>query len=253
MAFGTAKTFVERAINRTGNRHEDPICGRSFRRFASGPRRRPDAYCPACRSAERHRVLYRFLERQTTILDGPARVLHVGPEPGIGARLQQAAEVDYVSTDLDPTAAMVAADLTDLPFEDASFDYVLCNHVLEHIPDDVAAMSELRRVLDAHGMAVMQHPIDANRGQTFEDWTVADSWAREQTFYQRDHVRIYGRDFANRLAEAGFAQITRTKYQDELPAHEIERYCLEQQPSDEPTRDIEADVIYTASPAGSSE
>jgi SAM-dependent methyltransferase len=197
-------------------------------------------------------VLYLFLRRRTDVFDRPARVLHVAPEASIGARLQEVPGIEYVSTDLDPGAAMVAADLTDLPFEDDSFDFVLCNHVLEHIPDDVTAMRELQRVLDRHGLALMQHPIDADRPTTFEDWSVTDPATREQVFFQRDHVRIYGRDFADRLAQAGFVDVARTKYQDELSAGERERYCLEQLPSDQPARDIEADVIYTARSAYSS-
>jgi SAM-dependent methyltransferase len=145
---------------------------------------------------------------------------------------------------------MVTADLTDLPFDDGSFDFVLCNHVLEHVPDDVAAMRELQRVLARDGLAVMQHPIDARRSETFEDWSVADPAERDRVFFQRDHVRIYGRDFTDRLHIAGFSAIDRTKLQDELPPSEIARYCLTQHPSERPERDIEADVVYTARPAG---
>jgi Methyltransferase domain len=246
-----ARSRLRQVVNRVGNRYEDPICGRSFWRFAPGPRERPQAYCPACRSAERHRVLYLFLHRRTDVFKRPMRVLHVAPEAGIQERLREVPAIDYVSTDLDPAAAMVAADLTDLPFEDESFDLVICNHVLEHIPDDVAAMRELRRVLDRRGFAVMQHPIDAGRAETFEDWSVIEPAAREEAFFQNDHVRIYGRDFADRLSEAGFVDITRMKYQDELPRDEIERYRLTQLPSNQPARDIEADVIYTVRPLAS--
>lgn len=244
------RALLRRTLNRAGTRHEDPICGRSFHRFAPGPRQRPQAYCPGCGSAERHRVLYLFLRRNTDIFERPARVLHVAPEAGIAARLQEAPTVDYVSTDLDPAAAMVTADLTDLPFDDGSFDFVLCNHVLEHVPDDVAAMRELRRVVARDGLAVMQHPIDARRPDTFEDWSVTAPAERERVFFQRDHVRIYGRDFADRLHIAGFSRVARTKLQDDLPPGEIERYCLAQHPSDRPERDIEADVVYTARPVG---
>jgi hypothetical protein len=109
-------------------------------------------------------------------------------------------------------------------------------------------MRELRRVLDRAGLAVMQHPIDAGRTETFEDASVTDPAERERAFFQRDHVRIYGRDFADRLARAGFGDVTRTKFQEELPPGEVERYCLAQRPSNQPARDIEADVIYTARP-----
>jgi hypothetical protein len=240
------RRLVKHAVNRSGNRYEDPICGRSFRSFIPGPRQRPHAYCPACRSAERHRVLFLFLRRRTDAFKRPQRVLHVAPELGIARRLRDVPGVTYVSTDLESSAAMVAADLTDLPFDDRSFDLALCSHVLEHIPDDVAAMRELRRVLAPDGMAVMQHPIDAGQPQTFEDWSITDPEERERVFFQRDHVRIYGRDFADRLARAGFGDVARTKYQEELSPAEVERYRLTQLPSSMPERDIEADVIYVA-------
>jgi len=109
-------------------------------------------------------------------------------------------------------------------------------------------MRELRRVLDPAGLAVMQHPIDAGRAETFEDASVTDPAERERVFFQRDHVRIYGRDFGDRLARAGFGEVARTKFQEELSPGEVERYCLAQRPSNQPARDIEADVIYTARP-----
>jgi SAM-dependent methyltransferase len=191
-------------------------------------------------------VLYLFLRRRTEIFERPLRVLHVAPEPGIERRLREVSGIQYVSTDIDPGAAMVPADLTELPFEDERFDVVLCNHVLEHVPADVAAMRELRRVLARGGYAVMQHPIDAGRARTLEDWSVVEPVERERVFFQSDHVRIYGRDFADRLEQAGFTSVTATKFQAELSQTEVERYRLTQLPSNMPERDIEADVIYTA-------
>ena len=78
------------------------------------------------------------------------------------------------------------------------------NHVLEHIPDDRKAMSELRRVLKPGGVAILQVPISANSATTIEDPEITDPDAREQAFGQFDHVRIYGQDYTTRLAEAGF-------------------------------------------------
>ena len=228
-----------------GTGYTDPICGRSFRAFAPGPRGRPQAYCPGCRSAERHRVLWLFLEREGW-LDAPVRVLHVAPEPGIAARLRSRPAVAYVSTDIDPAAAMVGADLTSLPFEDGAFDLAICNHVLEHIPDDLAAMRELRRVLATEGSLVTQHPIDPGRASTFEDPSVADPAERERLFFQDDHVRVYGRDFEDRLRSAGFAEVSRTRYVERLTPEEVDRFRLVQLPSVTPDRDIEADAIYVA-------
>ncbi|HEV2811818.1 MAG TPA: methyltransferase domain-containing protein [Solirubrobacteraceae bacterium] len=232
---------IRNAVIYRGDALACPICGRTFGRFKPGPRNRPDALCPNCGAAERHRLLWVFLQREQRLA---GRILHVAPEPAISTRLAESPEVaEYVSTDLDPRIADVQADLTDLPFEDEAFDLVICNHVLEHIPDDRRAMREIRRVLRPSGAAVMQHPIDARRDATFEDPQITEPAEREAAYFQSDHVRIYGRDFADRLREAGF-DVTVRRYRDELSPDLVQRHALTQAPSERPERDIEADVIY---------
>lgn len=131
------------------------------------------------------------------------RVLHVAPERPIAHVLRQAARESYVSIDLSDSNAMVQADLTHLPFPAQSFDCVYCSHVLEHVPDDATAMAELHRVLRPDGWTMFQVPI--RDGATFEDPSITDPDTRRQLFGQPDHVRIYGRDFPDRLAQAGFS------------------------------------------------
>jgi SAM-dependent methyltransferase len=169
------------------------ICKRR-RRFKTFRGRR-NAACSGCYSLERHRVLWGWLSKN--LPDGP--ILHMAPEPSIARKLQRPG---YISADLAPGAAMVEADICSLPFDNRSFELVLCCHVLEHIPDDRKAMSELRRV--TADVLVMQHPVDRTRATTYEDPSVTDSADREREFGQRDHVRIYGRDFTDRLRSAGF-------------------------------------------------
>jgi SAM-dependent methyltransferase len=94
------------------------------------------------------------------------------------------------------------ADARELPFEDDSFDAILCVHVLEHVADDRAALRELRRVLRPRGWAVIQVPI--LRDKTIEDPAEQDPAQRLRRFGQDDHVRVYGEDFFDRLSEAGF-------------------------------------------------
>jgi SAM-dependent methyltransferase len=166
---------------------------------------RQNARCPnaQCASLDRERLVYLFLRDRTTLLRDQARVLHVAPEPNLAALL--ARRPVSVAVDLVPNQpGGIPMDITRAAFADASFDVVICNHVLEHIPDDRAALREIRRVLRPSGWAILQVPIALSEAATFEDESVTEPDAREQAFGQRDHVRLYGRDYADRVRAAGF-------------------------------------------------
>jgi SAM-dependent methyltransferase len=128
-------------------------------------------------------------------------VLHVAPDPGIDNRMAGLANLGYVSGDLLEGRGEHVVDLTALAFEDASFDLVIAFHVLEHVPDDAAAFSEIRRVLRPGGSALLQVPL--RDGPTIEDPAVDTPEQRREVFGQEDHVRLYGTDFAARIAAAG--------------------------------------------------
>ncbi len=203
-----------------------PCCGGSFRAFlAGGVRRREGVRCPRCDSLERHRLVWLYLLRRTDLLSAPHRVLHVAPEPQFHERLADRANLDYVSADLASPLARERFDVVDIPYPDGSFDVVICNHVLEHVPDDARAMRELRRVLAPDGWAVLQTPVHSDREKTLEDPAVSDASERERLFGQPDHVRIYGRDFFERLEAAGF-RVTRDRFARELSVEERTRYGL---------------------------
>jgi SAM-dependent methyltransferase len=157
-----------------------------------------------CESLERHRLHWVYLRERTDLLDGrPRRLLHVAPEAVLERKLRGLPGVRYVSADLADPHAMLRLDVMRLAFADAAFDAVLCSHVLEHVADDRAAMRELRRVLRPGGLALLAvPPIRAER--TAEDPSEADPAERRRRFGHPDHVRRYGRDYADRLREAGF-------------------------------------------------
>lgn len=148
--------------------------------------------------------------------------MHVAPEAGISERLREM-PIDYVSTDLESPRAMRHDDLTALPDADDSFDVVICNHVLEHIPDDLAAMREVHRVLRPGGFAVLQHPI-FRRSHTLEDPAIATPEERLRVYGQEDHVRRYGWDFVDRLAAAGFADVEAVEIELDTPPELHARY-----------------------------
>jgi SAM-dependent methyltransferase len=223
-----------------GLRYQDPICGWRFRKLAAQDGG-PPVVCPRCFSAPRNRLMWLYLEREIG-LDKPLRVVHFAPERGIRRRLAASPLVDYTSVDIEPGRADITADITDLPFEDRSFDIALCSHVLEHVQDDTAAMRELARVSPT---AILQHPIDPQRATTYEDPAITSPRERYAAFGQSDHVRIYGRDFSDRLTSAGFA-VESVRYRDELSVAERDRYCLDVPSSFTPHLGFEGDVIYLA-------
>jgi SAM-dependent methyltransferase len=219
-----ADSLIPWSLLLRGDRVSCPCCAGRFRRLRTYGSRR-NALCPGCRSLERHRALCVYLKQSATLFNDGLRILHLAPEPILERRLKALPRVSYLGADLNPGEGQVRADVTDLPFADASFDMILCSHVLEHVREDRRAMSELYRVLAPGGRAILQHPIDHTRAVTFEDPSVATPRARRRAYGQRDHVRIYGRDFRQRLEDAGF-RVTVVRV-DELADNETTvRHCL---------------------------
>ena len=227
-----------------GRNVDCPCCERSFRRFLAHNGRQ-GSRCPACRSAERHRLLWLFLQRETNLVTDALSVLHIAPEPSIGARLRSLPNIAYVSGDLTPGAAMEVIDITAIARPAETFDVVICNHVLEHVPDDAAAMREIFRVLRPGGVAYLQHPVDRRRATSYEDFTITDPRERIRRFGQDDHVRLYGTDFEPRLAAAGF-EVTRRCYDREIDAHERARVGQ----SDDPGIRWSGDIYVAVKPSG---
>lgn len=213
-----------------GDDQECPCCGRTFSTFwpsGSTPlTQRPNTMCPNCNSLERHRLFWLFLHANPSMVTDGARVLHVAPEAPVADLVRGLADVDYLSADLDPTKAMVGMDLTSIDRPDDSFDIILCSHVLEHIPDDRAAMSEMKRVLAPGGWAYLQVPMNPRRSTTHEDWSITDPAERERVFGQADHVRSYGRDFEKRLSDAGWT-VDRIEFAETLSDDEVRRYAVD--------------------------
>ena len=182
-----------------------PCCGGRFRRFLpAGRPPRPDAACPRRGALERHRLIWLYLSERTSLLTDPARVLVIAPEAQLQARLLALPRLSVVSGDLESPLAMVRMDLLALPLRTAAFDAVICSHVLEHVADAHRALAEIHRVVRPGGWAILQSPIDPARATTFEDPAVVTPAERERVFGQRDHVRIFGRDYAQWLERAGF-------------------------------------------------
>ena len=210
-----------------GSRYTDPIDGRNFRKFLpyGYEVQRPNVLSPSTLSLERHRLLWLWLQRETSFFSTPATVLHFAPEQAFYKRFRKMKHLDYTTTDLNSPLADVKADICNLPFADDEYDVIFCNHVLEHIPDDTAAMQELYRVLKPGGYAVLQIPQDYNREHTFEDATITDPKERAAIFGQYDHLRVYGMDYFDKLRSIGF-KVDALNYTQNLSPTEIDTYRL---------------------------
>jgi SAM-dependent methyltransferase len=196
-----------RAVAFLGFRFECPCCGWHLRAFTRGGpslRTRPSGYCPRCNAKARHRRLWLFLEQKTNLFDDELRVFHVSPKYAVSRRLSRLDNLEYIAGDIaNRPNTTVRMDLTAVPLKSASVDAIICVHVLEHIIEDKAAITEMHRILRPGGWAVISVPIRLDR-PTYEDATIVTAAAREAAFGETTHVRYYGYDLIDRLEAAGF-------------------------------------------------
>lgn len=185
-----------------------------------------------CRSHDRFRWCFYLLEHETTILtDTPCTVLHMAPEPQIAARIEQYKNCTYYTGDIVPGRAKEVVDVTDMQFQDSFFDYIIMNHVLEHIPDEKKAISELMRCLKPNGVLILSFPVCTDQ-KTVEDPNIISPKDRLRHYGQEDHCRLYGTDSVEHLQSYGL-KIVPYVVQDVLPPKEVQRMAL-----------IPNDVIY---------
>jgi predicted SAM-dependent methyltransferase len=231
-----------------GSRFTDPIDGKSFSMFLpyGYGTQRNNVLSPSTLSLERHRLLWLYLQNETDFfqselvsdssksksiklrdaeINSALKVLHFAPEQEFYKRFKKQTNIDYTTTDLLSPLADVKADICNLPFEDNTYDIIFCNHVLEHIPDDTKAMQELYRVLKPGGMGIFQIPQDLSRATTFSDDSIVDQKERAKIFGQYDHVRVYGRDYFDKLRSIGF-KVIEEDYTNKITPELVEKYCL---------------------------
>lgn len=211
-----------------GNNFTDPIDGKSYKSFLpyGYEKQRQNVLSPGTLSLERHRLMWLYLQNETDFFSKPLKVLHMAPEQSFYKRFRAMMNLDYTTCDLDSPIADVKADIQNLPFQDNSFDVIFCNHVLEHVEDDQKALSELFRVMKPGGWGILQVPIRYQQEKTFEDPTITDRQERIEKFGQYDHVRVYGMDYYQKLADAGF-KVEKVNLSQKLSDEEIKRFALE--------------------------
>jgi SAM-dependent methyltransferase len=218
-----------------GNSVVCPICNASFKEFGvQGSEKRTNARCLSCGSLERHRLLWKYLYANTNIFTSTQKitVLHVAPEKCFYDAFSKSKNITYVPCDLYPEVydyngkvKISRVDVTNIPFDDGYFDVIVCNHVLEHVTNDTLAMAELFRVMKTGGWGIFQVPIDYTRQKTYEDDTIITPEGRKKAFGQGDHVRIYGNDYKERLAHAGFS-VKEDGYVNTFTKEQLAKYAL---------------------------
>ena len=226
------KRQLDSAID-NGNKKVCPICSSEFLVYLPGPfGKRKNASCPYCGSLERHRALYLFFERNTNLfnrneLSTTIKILHFAPEPCLYNKIKNIPNKDYFPVDIDPSAQGIrdVIDIQNIKYEDCTFDIIICNHVMEHIPDDRSAMRELKRVLKSGGVAYINTPVDYTLDWTLESPEYNTPELRTKYYGQFDHVRLYGKDYVTRLQDAGF-DVCVIEPNKDLNEEEIQRYGL---------------------------
>jgi SAM-dependent methyltransferase len=234
-----------RGIYYKGDSYSCPVCEGRFRKFLPGGFDLPvlkqkqvvgggfreNLICPRCLSTDRDRLIMLFLKQKSDFFTKPNKVLHIAPEPSLYKIFKKSENLDYVPgtkylEGFYYSNKLLSLDVTSLPFDDDTFDYVIANHLLEHIKDDHKAMREIHRVLKPEGKAILQVPIALALEQTYENNKVQTPKERERHFGQFDHVRLYGKDYAQRLEKAGFKVVKYKPGTPDWPMEHPDIYAL---------------------------
>ena len=212
-----------------GRGRECPLCGSRRRKFMpyGYVTSREDALCPRCLALERHRMIWLWITRHTDLLERRPRLLHIAPEVSLMRHLKPlyGNSGNYITADLESPLADLHFDVQQIPLSDGSVEVVICNHLLEHVEDDMVALRELHRILCHGGWGILLVPEDRRRATTFEDDSVTDREERTRLFGQYDHRRVYGRDYDDRLRSAGF-RVERIPCSDIATATERKLYAI---------------------------
>lgn len=209
-----------------GTKFTDPINNKSYSYFFpyGYNKQRKNALCPGTFSLERHRLLWLYLKKETDFFNSNNKILHFAPEQCFHKFFKSFFK-NYTTTDLNSPIVDIKADICNLPFNDNSFDYILCNHVLEHIYDDEKAMKEIYRILNKNGIAILQVPIDINNNYTHEGRDIDNKQDRNKLFGQYDHLRMYGLDYFKKLKNIGF-KVKNENYLSNISQDEKDKYSL---------------------------
>lgn len=209
-----------------GNNFYCPVCHKSFKKFlnkGNGIETRQNAVCPYCASLERTRLLYLYLKNKTEIFKNCPKILHIAPEDSLKKHF--ITNPNYYDVDINPIYASHQMDITDIAFEDNSFDYIICSHVLGHITNEKQAIDELNRVLKTGGNLFILSLIDLNAQKTFEEDAVITLQQKLQAYGEPDLVRLHGLDFIDRLKRTNL-KVEEIDYRKNFSKEENRKFSL---------------------------
>lgn len=212
------------------------FCGNKFAKFLPGGNNseifqkyhiigggyRESCLCPYCGSGDRNRWFLYCLLKKLDISHFSGTILHLAPEKLVESILKENKNIDYYTGDIVPERAMHVTDITNIQYQDSTFDWVISNHVMEHIVDEKKAVSEIKRVLKTNGKWIFSFPICTDI-KTYEDKTIDSAEARLREYGQEDHVRLYGYDYIERFQQYGF-NLSIYSPERELDDEQIEYY-----------------------------
>ena len=234
-----------RGVYYRGNNYYCPVCNKSYRKFLPGGFDLPvikekeiigggyreNNICPGCISTDRDRLVFLYLQQKTDFFQKNNKVLHIAPEPSLYTTFIKLKNLEYIAgtkylEGFYYSKKLISLDITSLRFDDNTFNYIIANHILEHIEDDLLAMREIYRTLKPGGTAILQVPIALKLKNTYENSEITTKKEREEHFGQFDHVRLYGADYKKRLENAGFKVLKIKPGTKEWALNDIERYGL---------------------------
>lgn len=224
----TLWTMRWKRFNALGSKHECYICKGKFRSFypyRNGRIKRSEFMrqmnvvgsdtinfgCPYCHANDRERHLFLYFDRlKLWERFGGAHILHFAPERNLSKRIKECLPAQYVQADYYPedlygkNPEIQRVDATNIQFDDTTFEGLICNHVLEHVPDSHKALSEFYRILKPGGFGILQTPYSARLSHTIEDPGIDTESLRLAVYGQEDHSRLFGRDFFQFIKDEGF-------------------------------------------------
>ena len=211
-----------------GKKYKDPISGKTHRKFlpyGRGKRVRDNALSPSSLSLERHRLLWLYFKEKTNIFNDKIKFLNIAPELCFIKKFKKLKNIDYTTADLSSPWADLHFDAHNIPLKDNTFDFIMANHLLEHVEDDIKVLKEFYRIMKKGGTGIFQVPFFNNNEKTFEDKTITSPKQRAKHFGQEDHLRAYGKDYKQRLEQVGF-KVKEDRFAYDLSDKDINYYSL---------------------------